>query len=84
MAGLPGLTLVQPGEGQPPTATGAAKMYATTIEPWPPGGSVRAVEDWKNRMSAGVVLLIQQMRVCDGTPVLQGWSPAGTEMLPDR
>ena len=36
-------------------STGAAAMYATTIVCVFPGLSVKGPDDWKNRMSSGVV-----------------------------
>ncbi len=64
--------------------TGAAKMYATTIEPRPPGARLSEVDDWKKRMSAGEPLFTQQMWVTVGSPVLQAWSPAAGLREPDR
>ena len=78
---LPGGTLVP--EATTPS-TGAAKIYATTIEPKPPAGNANGVDDWKNRMSADAALLTKQTLVTDGSPLLHGASPAAVEMLPDR
>jgi len=57
----------QPTPGQPCEATGAAKMYATTIEPWPPGGRLSGPDDSKNRMSAGLLMFTKQMWVVTGS-----------------
>src|SRR5262249_25560293 len=56
-------------DGHLPVISGAAKMYATTIVAWPPGGSVSGPLDWNVRVSDGW-LLMKQRCVMAGSPVL--------------
>src|SRR5438105_7391384 len=55
--------------GHFPVATGAAKMYATTMVACPPGASCSGPLDWKVRVSDGWVLTKQRW-VIAGLPVL--------------
>ena len=42
-------------------------MYATTMVPEPPGRQVSGPDDWKNRMSAGLLMLTKQILVTSGS-----------------
>src|SRR5688500_9489290 len=56
----------QDGLGQLPETTGAANTYATVIDPKPPGGRLIGPEDWKNRMSAGLLMFTKQILASSG------------------
>jgi hypothetical protein len=72
------------GGSQAGCCTGAAKMYATTIDPNSPGASVIGPDDWKNRMSADSALLRKQIRETCGFPVLHWLSPSAGFRVPER